>query len=117
MKKGADKGPGGLQKGRWHRMVRYLVVSLGCLLVVNGLVGEKGVLQILKKRREAQILEQRVAAARAENARLSQEMRRLQHDAGTIEDLARRNLGLIKPGEKVYTIRDARPGTPPPADK
>ncbi len=98
-------------------MVRYVLVSLGCLLVINVLVGEKGVLQILKKRQEALRLEQVVNAVRAENARQRHEASRLQHDAGAIEDLARQKLGMIKRGEKVYTIRDAPHGTPPPAGK
>jgi len=45
-------------------MVRYAVVCLGCVLVVNGLVGDKGVLQILKKRQEARTLDEAVTSAR-----------------------------------------------------
>lgn len=115
MKKDADKGPGGLPRRHWHRMVRYAVVCLGCVLVVNGLVGDKGVLQILKKRQEARTLDQAVTSARMENARLRAEIERLKHDTAAIEDLARRNLGLIKRGEKVYTIRDAQPAPTPPS--
>ena len=37
-------------------------------------------------------------------------------DPATIEDLARRNLDLIKPGEKLFIIRDAR-SPKPSADK
>jgi cell division protein FtsB len=43
---------------------------------------------------------------RAENARLREEAQRLQEDASAIEDLARRELGLIKPGEKLFILKD-----------
>ena len=67
---------------------------------------------MLKKRQEARQLDQAVAAAQAENARLRAQVARLKSDPAAIEDLARRNLGLIKPGEKVFIIRDARPAKP-----
>ena len=37
---------------------------------------------------------------------------RLKSDPAAVEDLARRNLDLIKPGEKLFIIRDARPPKP-----
>lgn len=92
-------------------MVQYLIVFVGCVLVIDSLVGDKGVLQMLKKRQEAQALDRAVTAARAENARLSREVDRLKNDPEALEEIARRDLGLIKPGEKLFIIKDA-----PPAD-
>ena len=43
---------------------------------------------------------------RAENARLRDEARRLKEDAATIETLARRELGLIRPGEVLFVVKD-----------
>lgn len=94
-------------------MVQYLIVLVGCVLVVEALVGDKGVLQMLKKRQAARLLDQSVAAARAENARLRAEARRLLNDPAAIEELARRDLGMIKRGEKLFIIRDAQPAGPP----
>ena len=76
------------------------------MLVLDALVGDKGLLEMLKKRQEYRALEQSLSDVRGENARLRDEARRLQEDPATIEDLARRELGLIKPGEKLFIIKD-----------
>ena len=90
-------------------MVQYLIVFIGCVLVIDSLVGDKGVLQMLKKRQDVRSLDQALTAARAENARLFQEMDRLKNDPAALEEVARRDLGLIKPGEKLFIIKDAAP--------
>ena len=38
-----------------------------------------------------------------------EEARRLREDPSAIEDLARRELGLIKPGEKLFIVKDIPP--------
>lgn len=97
--------------------MQYLLVFIGCVLVVDALVGDKGVLQMLKKRQEVQTLDQAVAAARAENARLWSLANRLKSDPSAIEDLARRDLGLIKRGEKLFIIRNVGPADVRPGEK
>ena len=92
--------------------MQYGLAVMGCVMLLNALVGDKGVLQMLKKRQEWQRLEQALAAVQAENAVLRLEVQRLRSDPAAIEDLARRNLDLIKPGEKMFIIRDARPAKP-----
>ena len=86
--------------------MQYLLVFVGCVLVLDALVGEKGLLEMLKKRQEYRALEQSLVDVRAENARLREEAQRLQEDPSAIEDLARRELGLIKPGEKLFILKD-----------
>jgi cell division protein FtsB len=98
-------------------MVQYLVVFVGCVLVIDSLVGDKGVLQMLKKRQEARALEQSLSAVRAENARLRLEADRLRNDSSALEELARKDLDLIKPGEKLFILRDAAPADTRPGDK
>jgi cell division protein FtsB len=98
-------------------MAQYFLIFVGCALVVDALVGDKGVLQMLKKRQEAHALDQALAAARSENAQLREEADRLKYDPATLEDRARRDLGLIKPGEKLFIIRDAPPADARPGEK
>ena len=50
---------------------------------------------------------------RAENQWLREEARRLREDPSAIEEIARRDLGLIKPGEKVFIIKDIEPPKKP----
>lgn len=97
---------------RGRRAVQYLLVFVGCVLVLDALVGEKGLLEMLKKRQEYRALEQGLSDLRNENARLREDARRLQEDATAIEDVARRELGLIKPGEKLFIIKDVPPTDP-----
>ena len=97
--------------------MQYLLAFLGSVLIVNALVGDKGVLQMLKKRQESQALDQAIANARAQNARMRTEIDRLQHDDAALEELARKDLGLVKPGEKLFIIRDAAPADQRPGAK
>lgn len=94
---------------RRRRAIEYTLVFIGCLVIIQGLVGEKGLLTMLKARQQYRQLEASLEASKAENVRLREEARRLKEDPSAIEDLARRELGLIKPGEKVFTIKDVKP--------
>ena len=91
---------------RGRRAVQYLLLFIGCVLAIDSLVGEKGLIASIQARREEQALGAALAAARAENAQLREEARRLREDPSAIEEIARRELGLIKPGEKLFIVRD-----------
>ena len=67
---------------------------------------------MMQARRQHADLEQSLADVRADNARLREEGRRLREDPDAIEDLARRELGLIKPGEKLFIVKDTAPLDP-----
>jgi cell division protein FtsB len=84
---------------------------LAGFLVFDGLVGERGTVALMHARQQHARLAWQVAAARAENARLADEVRRLTEDPSAIEDIARRELGLIKPGERLFIIRDVPPSS------
>jgi cell division protein FtsB len=94
---------------RRRRTVQYVLVFVGCVVMVDALVGEKGLLAMMKARQEYRALEQSLARARAENVRLIEEARRLREDPAAIEDLARRELGLMRRGEKVFMLKDIEP--------
>lgn len=94
---------------RRRRAVQYVLVLIGCVLIVDALVGEKGLLAMIQARRQYRNLEQSLVDARVENARLREEARRLREDPDAIEEIARRELGLIKPGERLFIIKDLDP--------
>jgi cell division protein FtsB len=98
--------------GRSQRMIHFLLFFVACVLVFDALVGEKGLLAIIQARKEYSILSDDLARARAENASLREQARRLREDPATIEAIARRELGLIKPGEKVFIVKDVPPAKP-----
>ena len=97
------------RRRRRRRAVQYLLLFAGCVLVIDAFVGDKGLVEMIKKRAEYRALEATVARARAENAVLREEARRLREDPAAIEELARRELGLMKPGEKLFIIKDLTP--------
>jgi len=103
----------GSPRRRRRRAIQYVVVLIGCVIIVDALVGEKGLVAMRKARQQYQALETALAAEKAENDRRREEARRLREDPSAIEDLARRELGLIKPGEKLFILKDV----PPPAAK
>jgi cell division protein FtsB len=102
----------GQPRRRSRRILQYAFLLAGCVLVIDALVGDKGLLAMIQARQQYRTLEQSLAEVRSENARLREEARRLREDPSAVEDLARRELGLIKPGEKLFIIRDVAPKDP-----
>jgi len=100
------------QPSRNRTVVRWLLLFVASLIVVDGLVGERGLLTMLRARHEHDELAAALARQRTENARMREEARRLKEDPTAIEEIARRELGLIKPGEKVFIIREIPPTRP-----
>ncbi len=75
-------------------------------LVVGSLFGDRGMLQLVTQRQKAQALQRQLEDLRAENAGLAAEISGLKSDPRAIERLAREQLGLARPGEVVFVIRD-----------
>ncbi|HEY7172125.1 MAG TPA: septum formation initiator family protein [Vicinamibacterales bacterium] len=92
--------------GRTRRVVRILLLFVAAVVIVDAMVGDRGLLAMLRARHQYDELAATIARQRAENARLREEVRRLREDPGAIEEIARRDLGLIRPGEKVFIVKD-----------
>lgn len=91
---------------RNRRIVQLLVVLVASIIIVDGLVGDRGLLAMLRARHEYDELAASISRQRAENARLRDQARRLREDPTAIEEIARRELGLIKAGERVFIVKD-----------
>lgn len=87
-------------------MIQGLLLLVASIIIVDGLVGDRGLLAMLRARHEYDQLAASISRQRAENARLRDQARRLREDPGAIEEIARRELGLIKPGERVFIVKD-----------
>lgn len=98
--------------GRNRRIAKFLILFVASVFVIDGLVGDRGLLAIKRAQREYDAAAATLARQRAENARLREEARRLREDPRAIEEIARRELGLIRPGEKVFIIKDVPPAKP-----
>ncbi len=89
-----------------RRWLRYAVLAIGGMLFVNALAGERGYLEYARLRRRLDQAQAELAARRAENARLQRQIRQLKADPAAIEREVREQLGYVKPGEVVFTVRD-----------
>jgi len=89
--------------------IRLLLVFVSCVLVVNALTGERGLVETMRAKQQYQDLADSIRNLRKENVELREQARKLKEDPKTIEDLARMELGFIKPDEILFIIRDMPP--------
>jgi cell division protein FtsB len=92
-----------------RRVLTGLFVFVGVVLLVDGLVGDRGFLETLRAREAARTESIRLEGLRRENAELRESVRLLREDPATIEAEARRQLGLIRRGELLFIVKPARP--------
>ncbi len=91
-----------------RRFWSHAVLFAACVLLANGLVGERGLTETLRARRTFADAARDLARLRQQNAALREAARNLRSDPATIEAAAREELGLIRRGEILVTVRDAR---------
>ena len=75
------------------------------VIIVDALVGDQGLLAMLRAGRSTTSWP-RHRRQQAENAALREEAGGSTEDPAAIEEIARRDLGLIRPGEKVFIVKD-----------
>jgi cell division protein FtsB len=75
-------------------------------LVVGSLFGDRGMLQLVAQRERAEALQRQIEELRAENVALAADITALKSDPRAIERLAREELGLARPGETEFVIRE-----------
>src|SRR5512143_3901023 len=89
----------------WLMMVFLLLV--GCLTFF----GEKGILGLLRLRKEVTRIKEINSRLEEENQKLKEEVKRLQSDKRYIEEIARKELGMVREREIIYRF------DPPPKGK
>jgi cell division protein FtsB len=95
----------------WRRRgLHLLLVFVTLVLVIDALVGEKGLMESMRARRQYHQLALSLDDLKRENARLRDDARRLREDPTAIESLAREELGLVRPGEVVFILKDVKDG-------
>lgn len=84
------------------------ILLIGCILVVwyFAFFGEKGVIKIIRLKRERDRIIADVSRMQEENKRLQEEIRRLREDPRYLESVARRDLGLIKENEILFIFEE-----------
>jgi len=85
-----------------------MFVGLVILLILGFTVfGDHGLLNLARNRRQLQALKMEASRLEKENEKLREEIWRLNNDADYIEQLAREELGMVKPGELVIKFSGA----------
>ncbi len=90
-----------LLKG-YNRRILIPILLLLSVMIFFTFFGEKGLLQVYRLRSELKEIERVNMELRRENERLRVEIDNLRTNKKYIEELARRELGLVKKGEIVY---------------
>ena len=96
------------RRGRGGFRVLVIVFSVCVSFVgIDAFVGDRGLAALVRTRQEHDRLAADVGSRKRENDRLREQIRRLRgEDPAAIEEIARRELGLIRPGERLFIIRD-----------
>ena len=84
-----------------------MLLSLG--VIVDAIVGDRGLLAMLQAREQYEATSTALEQQKAENGRLREQKARLLNDPSAIEELARGELGLMRPGEKLFIVKDLKP--------
>ena len=95
---------------------RWLALGAGLLflmLCAHQILGENGYFDLRARRQELHKLELELRRLGEENQRLDQQIKRLRSDPRAIEQIAREEHKLARPGEVVFTL-PAPPEPPPP---
>ena len=82
---------------------------LAVAIIIDAIVGERGLLAMLRAREQFEMNAAAIEQQRTENTRLRTEADRLTNDPAALEELARGELGLMRPGEKVFIVKDLEP--------
>ncbi len=86
----------------YNKRVLVTVLMLVSVMIFFTFFGKKGLLQVYRLRRELKEIERVNMELRQENERMRVEIGNLRTNKKYIEELARRELGLVKKGEIVY---------------
>ncbi|MGO8786342.1 MAG: FtsB family cell division protein [Terriglobia bacterium] len=93
-----------------------VLVLVSIALIVHNIFGQNGYLASRRQQKELQTLQQKIMQLKQENDQLDKENRALKSDPAAVERIAREQMHLAKPGEKIYTLAD-KPAANPPAAK
>jgi cell division protein FtsB len=86
----------------YNKRVVVTILLLVLVMIFFTFFGDKGLLQVHRLRRELKEIEKVNMELRQENEKLRGEIDNLKTNKKYIEELARRELGLVKKGEIVY---------------
>ncbi len=95
------------RRGLWRRLGPALILLATFILIVDALVGDKGLLERVREGRRHQAIASELLALQQKNAALREQARQLrEEEPAAVETAARKQLGMIKRGEVLFIIKD-----------
>ena len=79
-----------------------MIVALLLVFAFFTMFGDRGIFHLLRLKKEVVRIKDGNAKLEEENQRLKEEVKRLRQDKRYIEEIARKELGMVKEGETVY---------------
>ena len=87
-----------MKKKKFLILILFLFLLLGLLTFF----GDKGILHLLRLQKELVRIKEANLKIEEENRKLKEEIKRLRYEKRYIEEIARRELGMVKDGEIIY---------------
>ncbi|HEY7652301.1 MAG TPA: septum formation initiator family protein [Methylomirabilota bacterium] len=81
-----------------------ILTALGAAALMTLGYGGQSLARVWQMKHEVESLEREISTLRAETGRLTALVTRLRSDPDLIEQVAREDLGLVKPGERVLKL-------------
>ena len=81
-----------------------ITAVLGAATVLTLTYGGQSLARVWQMKHQVESLEREIVSLRAETGRLTATVNRLRTDPDFIEQVAREDLGLVKPGERVLKL-------------
>jgi len=81
-----------------------ITAAFGAAAVLMLAYGGQSLARVWQMKHEVESLEREIVTLRAETGRLTATVNRLRTDPDFIEQVAREDLGLVKPGERVLKL-------------
>jgi cell division protein FtsB len=85
-----------------------LILSLFLILFFFTFFGDKGILHLLRLKKELVRIKEINLKIEEENRKLKEEVRRLKYEKRYIEEIARKELGMVKEGEIIYQFDEEK---------
>jgi cell division protein FtsB len=88
-----------------RRSWRYVLMLVTVVLIADAFFGERGLVALYRANQEHVTLQETIDTLRTENGRLQRYAHALTNEPRLLEQVARGELGLIRPGEQLFTVR------------
>jgi cell division protein FtsB len=94
-----------------HRNMNWFLAGGLALLLLQDIFGTHGLIAMRRSQKEAAQAQQQIDQINKENRELLERVKELKTDPAAIEQIAREEMGLARPGEYIFRLPD-KPGDP-----